>query len=406
MFFFIEPDIDDTFQVRFGDGVLGRKEKTGNIVIINYNLTSGALGNGARTFSPITTVGGYSSASVSTISASLGGADEETDDSIRFNAPRHLEVQNRAVTANDYKRIITRDYPQAESVVVYGGEDADPPQYGKVFIGIKPKSGLAITTSIKNSIQNDILKKYNVGSITTEFVDLDYIYPIIDLTVNYDSRLTSKTSSTLKRNILNEINSFSLNELQEFSKELRISKLSRIIDDTDTSIIGNTSIMKLKKTLTPTLNSKRDYNVNFNNEIYHPHMGHMGSITSTEFSIFDGQNIERTNCKFDDANGKIRIFRMSDGEKIIVYGDQGTVDYVTGKIKINSFNPTSYSGTTLDIIVLPKIQDVRPLREQVVLISESNLSITMSDNTSVESGLITATNQQTSTTQQTTSSSY
>ena len=141
--FFIEPDADDTYQIRFGDGILGRKEKTGNIVIIGYNLTNGALGNGARIFSPVSTVAGYPGATVTTISASVGGSDEESNDNIRFNAPRHYEVQNRAVTANDYKRIITREYPQAESVVVYGGENADPPEFGKVFIGIKPKSGLA-----------------------------------------------------------------------------------------------------------------------------------------------------------------------------------------------------------------------------------------------------------------------
>lgn len=396
--FFVEPDSDDTFKIQFGDGVLGRQEKTGNIVIINYNQTSGILGNGARTFAPVDTVAGYSGVSVSTISASIGGADEETNDSIRFNAPRHLEVQNRAVTANDYKRIITRDYPQAESVVVYGGENADPPQYGKVFIGIKPKSGLSITTSIKNTIQDDILKKYNVGSVTTEFVDIDYIFPVIDLTVNYDSRLTTKTESTLKRNVINEINAFSLNELQEFSKELRTSKLSRKIDDVDTSIVGNVFKMKLKKSLTPTLNTKINYDVNFNNEIHYPHVGHMGSVTSTEFSILDGQDILRTSCKLDDKDGKIRIFRMVDGKKEILFNDQGTIDYKSGKIVLQSFNPSSYIGTSLDITITPEIQDVKPLREQVVLISESNLSISMIDNSGTVSGLLTATNSQTSTT--------
>ena len=393
--FFVEPDSDDTFQVRFGDGVLGRKEKTGNIVIVSYNQTSGVLGNGARTFTPVSSVAGYSGASVSTISASIGGADEETTDSIRFNAPRHLEVQNRAVTANDYKRIITRDYPQAESVVVYGGENADPPQYGKVFIGIKPKSGLSITTSIKNTIQNDILKKYNVGSVTTEFVDIDYIFPVIDLTVNYDSRLTSKTESTLKRNVINEVNSFSLNELQEFSKELRSSILSRIIDDTDTSIVGNNFKMKLKKSLTPTLNTKINYTINFNNEIHYPHAGHMGSLSSTEFSILDGQDILRLNCKLDDKDGKVRVFRFVDGKKVIVFDEQGTIDYKTGKIVLQSFNPSSYVGTSFDITVKPEIHDVKPLREQVVLISESNLSITMIDVSSTQSGLITATSSST-----------
>ena len=388
--FFIEPDADDTFQVKLGDGVLGRKERTGNIVIIGYNITNGLLGNGARSFSPVSTVAGYAGATVTTISSSVGGANEESVDNIRFNAPRHFEVQNRAVTSNDYKRIITREYPQAESVVVYGGENADPPQFGKVFIGIKPKAGLAITTSVKDLI-TEILKKYNVGSITPEFVDVDYIYPILTLTVNYDSRFTTKTESTLKKDVITSITSFSTNELQEFSKDLRASKLSRTIDDTNTSIVGNEFSFKLKKSFVPTLNEKLNYTIKFSNPIYHPHTGFSGAVTSTEFSILDGENILRSGCKFEDNDGIMRIFRIVDGNKNIVYENQGTVDYDKGEISLSLFNPSSFTGSTLDFICIPVNQDVTPLREQIVLLSESNINITMNDVSSVRSGLVTQT---------------
>ena len=402
--FFIEPDADDTYQIRFGDGILGRKEKTGNIVIIGYNLTNGVLGNGARIFSPVSTVAGYPGATVTTISASVGGSDEESNDNIRFNAPRHYEVQNRAVTANDYKRIITREYPQAESVVVYGGENADPPEFGKVFIGIKPKSGLAITTSVKDFI-SEVLAKYNVGSITPDFVDIDYIFPILTLTVNYDSRFTSKTTSVLQRDVLNSITSYSTNELQEFSKDLRISKLTRTIDDTNTSIVGNELSIKLKKSFNPTLSEKLNYTIRFSNSIHHPHAGHMGAVTSTEFTILDGENISRSGCKFDDVDGIIRVFRIVDGNKKIVYENQGTIDYEKGEIILNLFNPSAYIGSSLDIIAKPENQDVRPLREQVVLISESNINITMNDVSSVRTGLITETQTSTTTTTSATSTS-
>ena len=401
--FFIEPDADDTFQVKFGDGILGRSEKTGNIVIIGYNITNGVLGNGARIFNPVSTVGGYAGATVTTISSSVGGSNEETNDNIRFNAPKHYEVQNRAVTANDYKRIISREYPQAESVIVYGGENADPPQFGKVFIGVKPKSGLAITTSVKDFIR-DVLKKYNVGSITPEFVDIDYIYPILTLTVNYDSRFTNKTTSVLRQDVLNSLTSYSTNELQEFSKQLRISKLTRTIDDTNNSIVGNELSLKLKKSFNPTLNQKLNYTIRFSNPIHHPHAGHLGAITSTEFTILDGENISRSGCKFDDLDGVIRIFRIVDGNKQIVYENQGTVDYDKGEILLSLFNPTAYVGASLDIIVNPQNQDVQPLREQVVLISESNVNITMNDVSSVRTGLTTATQTSTTTTSTTTTS--
>ena len=313
-------------------------------------------------------------------------------------------MQNRAVTSNDYKRIITREYPQAESVIVYGGENADPPQYGKVFIGVKPKSGLAITTSVKDFIR-DILNKYNVGSITPEFVDIDYIFPIITLTVNYDARFTSKTDSVLKRDVIDSITSYSQNELQEFSKELRVSRLTRAIDDTNSSIVGNEVTMKLKKSINPTLNEKLNYSIKFSNPIHYPHVGHLGAVTSTEFTILDGENISRSGCKFDDKDGDIRVFRIVDGIKTIVYDKQGTVDYKKGEVTLNLFNPSAYVGSTLDIIIKPDKLDVRPLREQVVLISESNLNITMNDVSSVKSGLTTATDTGATTTSTTTSTS-
>ena len=203
--FFIEESTDFLTEIKFGDGVLGRKLITGNIVIINYNICSGGLGNGANNFAVATTAGGYSAVNITTNSKAEGGSEEETINSIRFNAPRHYSTQNRAVTTDDYKRIILRDYPLAESIVVYGGEDADPPEYGKVFIGIKPKSGLYLTDSIKNHIKTNIIKKYNVASITPEFVDLDYIYILLTTTVNFDSRKTIKTSQTLRSGIIRSI---------------------------------------------------------------------------------------------------------------------------------------------------------------------------------------------------------
>ena len=158
--FFIEETSDFLTEIKFGDGVLGRKLRNGNIVIIDYVTSSGVLGNDANTFLVTSSAGGYTSVTVTTNNKAEGGSDEESVDSIRFNAPKNYSTQNRAVTKDDYKRIILRDYPQAESIVVYGGEEADPPEYGKVFVGIKPKSGLFLTDSVKTNIRDNILKKY------------------------------------------------------------------------------------------------------------------------------------------------------------------------------------------------------------------------------------------------------
>jgi hypothetical protein len=168
---------------------------------------------------------------------------------------------------------------------------------------------------------------------------------------------------------------------------MRHSRLIRVIDDADTSIIGNTTSIKLKKSFLPILNSRINYTINFSNPISHPHIGHTGSLISSEFSILDGQDILRHNCKLDDLDGKIRVCRIEDGQKIYLYTDQGTIDYITGKIVLKSFNPSTINGTSLDIIVEPSGSDVVPLREQVILISSSNINLTMTDIGSVRSGL-------------------
>ena len=205
--------------------------------------------------------------------------------------------------------------------------------------------------------------------------------------------------------MIDSITSYSQNELQEFSKELRVSRLTRAIDDTNSSIVGNEVTMKLKKSINPTLNEKLNYSIKFSNPIHYPHVGHLGAVTSTEFTILEGENISRSGCKFDDKDGDIRVFRIVDGIKTIVYDKQGTVDYKKGEVTLNLFNPSAYVGSTLDIIIKPDKLDVRPLREQVVLISESNLNITMNDVSSVKSGLTTATDTGATTTSTTTSTS-
>ena len=378
--FFIEESSDFKTDIKFGDGILGRKLKTGNIVIIDYNTCEGVLGNGANNFSVATTVGGYSSATVSTNSKAEGGSDEETINSIRFNAPKHYNTQNRAVTKDDYKRIILRDYPLAESIVVYGGEEADPPEYGKVFIGVKPKSGLYVTDSVKMNIKDNILKKYNVASITPEFVDLDYIYVLLTTTVNFDSRKTIKTAQTLRSDIINSVNGYVVDDLYKFEQAFRLSKLQTRIDETDTSILGNDAAIRLKKIFIPVLNTKLTYTLRYNNAIYHPHSGHAPALSSTAFSINDEKDILRQDCKIKDKDGILIIYRTdNEGKEWTVRENTGSIDYISGKVIINSFDPASYEGYEISITVIPVLADVASVREQLITIQEGDINLKMND---------------------------
>ena len=378
--FFIEEGSDFKTEIKFGDGVLGRKLQTGNIVIIDYNICAGLLGNGANNFTVSTTVGGYSTATLSINNKAEGGSDEETINSIRFNAPRHYNTQNRAVTKDDYKRIVLRDYPLAESIVVYGGEEADPPEYGKVFIGIKPKSGLYLTDSVKTNIKDNILKKYNVASITPEFVDLDYIYVLLTTTVNFDSRKTTKTSQTLRSNIISSINTYVSEDLYKFEQTFRLSKLQTKIDETDSSILGNDSAIRLKKIFTPTLDTKLSYTLKYNNAIYHPHSGHAPALTSTSFSINDEKNILRDDCKIKDNDGVLIVYRTdNEGKEWTVRENVGSIDYIIGKVILNAFDPVSYTGNDISVTVIPVLGDVASLREQLITIQEVDINLKMND---------------------------
>ena len=382
--FFIEEGSDFKTDIKFGDGVLGRKLKSGNIVIIDYNICNGVLGNAANNFTVATTAGGYSTVTISTNSKAEGGSDEETINSIRFNAPRHYNTQNRAVTKDDYKRIILRDYPLAESIVVYGGEEADPPEYGKVFIGIKPKSGLYLTDSVKTNIKDNILKKYNVASITPEFVDLDYIYVLLTTTVNFDSRKTTKTSQTLRSDIINSINTYVSEDLYKFEQSFRLSKLQTKIDETDSSILGNDSTIRLKKIFTPLLDTKLSYILKYNNAIYHPHSGHAPALSSTIFAITDEKNILRQDCKIKDKDSILIVYRTdNEGKEWTVRENIGSIDYITGKVIINSFDPASYEGNEISVTVIPVLGDVASLREQLITIQEVDVNLKMNDSSLV-----------------------
>lgn len=377
--YFVEENTDFLTDIKFGDGVLGRKLKNGNIVIIDYNVCGGVLGNGANNFTVSSTAGGYATVTVATNIKAEGGSDEEALDSIRFNAPRHYNTQNRAVTKDDYKRIIMRDYPLAESIVVYGGEEADPPEYGKVFIGIKPKSGLYLTDSVKTNIRDNVLKKYNVASITPTFVNIDYIYILLTTTVNFDSRLTTRPSQALRKSVIASINNYVSSDLYKFEQTFRLSKLQTQIDATDSSILGNDSAIRLKKTIAPTLNQKLSYTLKFNNAIEHPQSGYV-SLVSTEFSINDEQNILRDECKLKDVDGTLKVYRVdTEGTEITVRENIGSVDYITGKVILNSFDPASYEGAELSITILPVLGDVLSLREQLITIEEVDINLKMND---------------------------
>jgi|TARA_A100001015_G_scaffold237556_1_gene270188 hypothetical protein len=391
--YFLQEVENGRFEVYFGDGVLGQAIADGNIVILDYITCNRDEANGATTFTLAGNVGGFTDVTITTLNNANGGDAPETIKSIKYNAPRDYTSQDRAVTADDYKVLVKSLYANAQSVQVYGGEDAATPDYGKVYISIKAKSGSNLTQLTKESIVKS-LKSFAVASVTPVIIDPETTFITLTTVFKFDSSLTTKDVSTLQTNVLNAVSSYNTSTLEDFTGMFRYSEVLKTIDDADTSILSNITKVNMYKFITPTLNSALKYTVSFNNAFYNPHSGHAsdmgGIVSSTGFKI---SNDNSTNEHFldDDGAGNIRVYYLSGTTRIYTSTSFGTVDYTTGEIILTSANITSISNvdgaasTRIRVTVVPDSNDVVPVRNQVLSIDTANSSFT-GDVDEIESG--------------------
>ena len=382
--YFLQEVENGRFEVYFGDGVLGKAVADGNIVILDYVTCNREEPNGATTFTLSGSIGGFSSATVTTVSNASGGSLAESISSIKYNAPRDYTAQDRAVTADDYKVLVKSLYANAQAVQVYGGEDAETPDYGKVYISIKAKSGSNLTVATKNSIVQS-LKKYAVASVTPVIIDPETTYITLIVNFKYNSGATVKDVTTLQTNVSNAIATYNNNTLENFAGMFRYSKIIEAVNDADTSILSNIATVKMYKYITPTLSSALKYTISFNNAFYNPHSGHNASaggiISSTGFKINDDSS---TNEHFldDDGAGNIRVYYLSGTTRVYTDSTYGTIDYTTGKVILTSANITSISNvdgaasTRIRIFAIPNSNDIVPVRNQTLSIDTANSSIT------------------------------
>ena len=379
--YYLEEDTDSKYRVYFGDGTIGRALTSGNIIVLKSLVADATAPNGAKTFTPTGTVGGYSNVAITTTSAAAGGADRDSISNIKFNAPRNYQAQNRAVTINDYVRLVQRDYPAAESVIAWGGEENDPPVYGKVYMAIKPTSGLKLSATTKNSIKNDILGKRNVVSISTEIQDPDYLYLTFNSTVKYNSSKTSNTAATIGSLVSNTVYNFGVDNLKGFANEFRYSPLIKKIDESETSIESSLSTVKLRRVIVPSLNVSSSYTLSYSNEIFHPYADYVDSVTSTEFSHYDDSDILQPTCNIQDTDGVLQVYRTVGTDRIIVANNVGSVTYGSGTVALSGFKPVSIVDGTANLSVTVSLasSDVSPVRDQILLITNNNITVSMVD---------------------------
>lgn len=367
--FFLDAVEDQQYEITFGDGIIGKALSNGNVVNIEYVVTNGDASNSATTFASASSIDGFSNITVTVVSNSFGGAPAEENSSIKFNAPKRYSSQNRAVTVDDFKSIVRSIYPNIQSIRVWGGEENDPPVYGRTYISIKAISGSNITQAVKDDITTE-LKKYMVASVTPVISDPETIFLVVETDVKYDAKVTSKSTDDIKQLVLATLTNYNDNTLKKFDGILRHSNLVKTIDDTDSSILSNSTKYKMYQEVTPVTTKKETYTIKFNNALYHPHSGHMPIVSTTGFKI----NGDTTNEYFldDDGSGNVRLYYNKDDIKTFANATQGTIDYTTGEIKINDLYITSVSNingaasTVFRLTVQPDSKDIKSVRNQVL----------------------------------------
>src|SRR5210317_205610 len=387
--YFLQEGEDGKFEAYFGDGIIGQSLSDGNIVILEYIVSNKAEANGASTFTLSGSVGSFTDVTITTVSSAQGGAEAQSKESIRYNAPLQYARQDRAVTTSDYETLVQELYPNAQSVSAWGGEDDETPVYGVVKIAIKAASGSTLTDTTKESIVTQ-LQKYNVASVRPEIVDPETTSIILTTTVKYDERATTKTADTLKSNVITTLTNYNTDTLQQFDGVFRHSKVTGLIDDTDTSILSNVTSIEIRKSFTPTLSASTRYDIYFRNGIFNPHSGHKsgtgGVISTSGFKVPNDNNVYYLD---DDGSGNIRRYYFVGSVRTYANNTQGTVNYATGQITINSLTVASVenirgaSSSVIEITVEPASNDIVPVRDQILDIDTANSIITVEADTFV-----------------------
>jgi hypothetical protein len=359
---------DERYQLLFGDGIIGKKVEDNNVINASYVVTSGEQGNGASNFLFSGILYGDSSESnkitttvsnILTVTASNGGSEIESISSIKYYAPRLYQAQYRAVSAKDFETIIPYIYDNAESVSAYGGEELNPPQYGKVFIAVKPKNSNYLSTFAKREILSK-LKNYTVAGIVTEFVDLKYLYVETQSSVYYASNFVGNIDA-VKSKIIDAVTQYSKSiDVNKFGGRFKYSNLTTLIDQTDASIVSNITTVKMVRNLRANMNVYTQYELCFGNQFNVNTRGY--NIKSTGFTV---SGISGT-LYFSDIPetskvGRLFIFKILDNNNILVVKrNAGTVNYITGEINIDTiaFSSTERPENIIEIEVSPDSNDV------------------------------------------------
>ena len=376
--FYTQENEDGFTEIYFGDGTLGAALNDGDVITTTYIIVDTIHCNGVKNFTQVTAVNGFTDSTITTTSNANGGAEKEDIDSIKFKATKFYTSQNRLVTLNDYKAKVKEYYPNADAVAVWGGEDNVPPEYGKVFLAIKPLNSDYLSESEKTNVKNN-LNKLNMLTVRPEIVDAEIVKILLTTTFKYDERATTLSKGELETVVTNAISSYDSANLTNFDAVFRHSNLVKTIDESDSSILSNTTNVRLCKKMETKVGQEIGYINDFGNALYNPTSGYNadagGILSSTGFySLGDTVNIHYFD---DDGKGNLREYYLSGSTRIYTNSTAGTVDYSTGLITINAINITSTVNvdSTIDFTVIPNGNDVVATRGILIDIASDQIKV-------------------------------
>ncbi len=382
--YFLQENPFGRYEIFFGDGIIGKLLDAGNIISIRYLVSSGAEANVSDLITQsftTTSIGGSSNITITTESNSTSGTDKESITSIKFRAPLVNASKNRAVTAEDYLALITSRFSEAESVSVWGGEENDPPIFGKVFISLKPFDGFNIPQILKDQIKNEILNDKKVLAIQSEFVDPDFYFVKLTVNAEYDSAATTKTANALRNIVTTSIRNYFASDLQKFNRSFNKAKFTRIILDSDISITGVLMNIELQRRLRLVLNTLNTFigndRIKFLNAVT------PGTLRSSRFFTTVANALSLCNITDipdvmpPDPNGRGRLILRNVATSSILNSNIGTINYGTGDVEITGITPNALPNNVTDLRFTAAIQEssqnLRAFRNQILVLDTTVL---------------------------------
>lgn len=377
--FFLQGAENSTYEIVFGDGVTGRAPKINSIITIEYRVSSGELPNGCNAFTADVPIDGQSNIQVVTYYPAASGSISESIESIKFNAPRHFTTQDRAITTEDYVTLLMQKFPEVNTATAYGGETVTPPQFGKVFVCVDLVNSEIVPDTKKVEYYN-YLKPRSPLSIEPVFVDADHMYITIDAIVNYNLNISNLNPADIKTLVVSNIVTYAQNNLNNFNKTLRYSKLVNSIDNADKSIISNDTTVTATRYYTPTIGGFQTFNIDFGMalDVTYPETATATTTASTKHTVWSSGIIYNGQSAYieDDGEGNLRIV-VTQGNIHRVVQTIGSVDYLTGTLSIKNLRIDQFIGTYLKFYAKTKSKDIFSKNNVVLKISEADITVTI-----------------------------